>query len=511
MRKWSCLLAIIFLSGAVFAASPFITMERYESSLLDNLIRQEPVQVYITSSQAPAGTAPEAALIEYTQTAFSAWFENVLSLLEEGSAQEQALQPYIGIIRYGANFKNYHYTSDPSYADIKVHYIEDDDLIAKKCNGGAFGCYLLGSKTIWMLMPENIYPPYGDRRTIIHEIGHAFTMDDLYVSRYLKKKKVGSGLQDASMNRSRKLTCDDADAIVIALYKAKGANDAEIFALDSFCGGARKYENGKMAVKETRHEHTRGVRLVYTNCLGEPVKPQLEVSINDPRKMYKIIGKKECVADLIAPQAKFEEISSGPKKHDFAHLDQMDLSGEKVFHKPLLLSESGLDLFVHVRQSVPDLFYILDKKANVVYMSALLGNGYRWVYEYPFSTGAETGQERCLGGRCHGWSQMFVYKPHDPTQYAVFTDGERGAEKDLCYQQPSQCEAFQRMNLDAMQNLSDRTGLRLVMPEGGMQTNSAQALAQIQRWEKEIATDFPTALRREQVERFKESLADLKR
>ena len=511
MKKWSCLLGVFFLSGALFAASPFVVMEKYESSLLDNLIRREPVQVYISSSRTSAAEPLDPALIEYTQTAFSAWFENVLSLLKDNPAQQQALQDYMDIIRYGANFQNYQYTQNPSYADIKVHYVDDGDLIAKKCNGGAFGCYLLRARTIWMLFPENIHPPYGDRRTIIHEIGHAFTMDDLYTLRYLKKKKMGSGIQDSIMNHNRSLTCDDADAIVTALYKAKGAKDGDIFALESFCGGGRKYENGRMMLKETRHEHIRGVRLLYTNCLGEPVKPQLEVSINDPRKMYKIIGKKECVADLIAPQAEFEEISSGPKKHDFAHLDQMDLNGEKVFYKPLLRSESGLDLFVHVRQSVPDLFYILDKRANVVYMSALLSNGFRWVYEYPFATGAEIGRERCIGAKCSGWSQMFVYKAHDPSQYAVFTDGESSMEQDLCYHQPAQCESLQRMNLRAMQNLAHRTGLKLVLPEGGMQTDSASALAQIQRWEKEIATHFPTAMRQEQVDRLKASLSELAR
>lgn len=106
---------------------------------------------------------------------------------------------------------------------------------------------------------------------------------------------------------------------------------------------------------------------------------------------------------------------------------------------------------------------------------------------------------------------MFVYKAHDPSQYAVFTDGESSMEQDLCYHQPAQCESLQRMNLRAMQNLAHRTGLKLVLPEGGMQTDSASALAQIQRWEKEIATHFPTAMRQEQVDRLKASLSELAR
>lgn len=53
----------------------------------------------------------------------------------------------------------------------------------------------------------------------------------------------------------------------------------------------------------------------------------------------------------------------------YPHLMKMTNRQEKVFHKPLLKGNSGLDLFVHVKDGKPFLFYILDKKERVVLMS----------------------------------------------------------------------------------------------------------------------------------------------
>jgi len=223
MKKVILSFLLVFSAGVAFAA-PFIVLEKYESSLFDKLIAKRPLQVYISVStgEGEEQAAVSSDLIHYTQTAFSAWFENVLSRLT--TQQQKAMLPYLPVIEYGAVAGHYQYTEDPSRADIKIHYT-DVDQVAKKCSGGAGGCYRLQSKTIWIVYPEKITPPYGPRRTIIHEIGHAFTMDDLYTLRYLKNKKIGSGLQESIMNRSMELTCDDADAIVIALQRAMNTDE----------------------------------------------------------------------------------------------------------------------------------------------------------------------------------------------------------------------------------------------------------------------------------------------
>ncbi len=501
MKKVILSFLLVFSASVVFAA-PFIVLEKYESSLFDKLIAKRPVQVYISVSLGAGEeeTVVSSDLIHYTQTAFSAWFENVLSRLT--AQQQQSLEPYLPIIEYAAVAGHYQYTKDPSRADIKIHYT-DVDQVAKKCSGGAGGCYRLQSKTIWIVYPEKLTPPYGPRRTIIHEIGHAFTMDDLYTLRYLKNKKIGSGLQESIMNRSTELTCDDADAIVIALQRAMGKEQTSS-QMTSFCNAERKFKDGRMASQEMYHESKGGVLVVYANCLGQPIKPQLEVSLKDPEKIYKIIGEKKCIAPFLPKQAEYQQITPEFLSQN-AYLSHIDLSSEKVYHRPLLLGTSGLDVFVHVKDLEPYLFYILDKKGEVAYLSASLNNGYTWVYEYPFSS-MPLGEKQCMSRRCSGPSQMFVYKDNDPWQYSVFmSEYDEPAEQDLCYQNPAQCQPLQKMLEEAFFNMKKSTGLNLVFPEGGWMSDPAQSIKQTQNWNKEMASHFAGILRENQIRQIKKS------
>lgn len=497
VKKISLFLFFFLFSTFAFTA-PFVMLEKYEGPLLGKLIQLQPVKVYIADARHNRGNNAYRAghissdLVLYTQTAFTAWFENVLSLLEKNPAQAEYLRPFMSAIRFGANPANYQYTDTPSEADIKIYYTVPD-TISKECGGGAGGCYKLKSKTIWAAYPEELRPPYGQRRTIIHEIGHAFALDDMYSLRFLKKKTVGSGLQDSIMNVSTELTCDDADGLMVALLRTRGTDpQQEDINMPSFCTENRSFEGGYMAEQEDYYQHRGGARVIYANCKGNPVKPQLEVRLNNPQNIFKVIGDKRCIAHLI-PQENFREISEQDRQL-YPHLLKQDNLNEKIFYKPLLKGSSGMDLFVHVRDGAPYLFYILDKDSQVVLMSADIGNGTRWVYEYPFSIGAKTGTERCMYGRCNGASHIFIYS-HDGIENSYVLTGDYDEDnKALCAHRQEECSAWQVLAEKNRLVLAKKYNLKLVFPEGGWASEPQEAWQRAQNWQKTVGEFFGTHL-----------------
>ncbi len=147
---------------------------------------------------------------------------------------------------------------------------------------------------------------------------------------------------------------------------------------------------------------------------------------------------------------------------------------------------SGLDLFVHVKDGKPFLFYILDKKERVVLMSEETKNNYRWVYEYPFSRGGDVGVEQCIGKRCKGASQLFLYPKGKMENVYVFVTEYDDDNKELCAQQPEQCMLWQGVLEKNRQAFSQKYNLRLVTPEGGWAADPLNSLQRIQNWQEDV-------------------------
>ena len=98
VKKISLFLFFFLFSNFAFTA-PFVMLEKYEDPLLGKLIQLQPVKVYIADARHNRGNNAYRAghissdLVLYTQTAFTAWFENVLSLLEKTPHKQSICAP----------------------------------------------------------------------------------------------------------------------------------------------------------------------------------------------------------------------------------------------------------------------------------------------------------------------------------------------------------------------------------------------------------------------------------
>ena len=480
MRKFIAAVILLFMCLPLCKAeAPFALLEEgaADYSITDKLAAKQKVTFKI-KDYVNKQTNPD--LITYTQTAFAEWFGNVLTLAVRNEKSAQVIKPFEDKIKFAATPANYRNVAYGEKADLEVRFT-DLSMIKKACeDSAAAGCYIPDDKIIWAVYPEKITPPFSktdkDRMVIIHEFGHAITLDDLYHGGFyggenFSDRQHGSGIQKSIMNKEPYLTCDDADAAVFVVYYAIRRKKPSMpeFDFPSFCKG-REFKKGVLVNQEFSYDDEDGFRMFFTNCNGSNVVPALKVNIKNFKNPFEFIQDKKCVAPILGDNS-FKNITGNiesykkvfPYLADYSKNILAKNKEEKIYHKALTKGAGAIDLFVHTGGFTP-LFAYAVAEGKILYLYAYLDEGYNFIYDYPFRFGYKHGSDSCGLAGCHekhGLNEVFVYSQEYP--YPVYVMGNREDNKTLCAYRQKDCEkmrdagrkyrAFFEQNLGTVQPL----------------------------------------------------------
>lgn len=171
--------------------------------------------------------------------AFTSWFANVTTRLDDTKRKE--LAPLLDVVFFAAQEQNYIPSNSQQHLSFYFR-----NTVSDICGKTATGCFAGWAMDIYVSLSSD-----GNllNRTLTHEIGHALQMNDLYKGEIPPESGYYSSQENLSiMNRSKALTCDDADAIINALYLAaqKVGRKLPDVHFTSFCKNGAVYHNGRM-------------------------------------------------------------------------------------------------------------------------------------------------------------------------------------------------------------------------------------------------------------------------
>lgn len=415
------LLFFCFMLPSPSAAVPHVIQAQNKTSktyISDLIIKKQPVRFQIKQGSATNQTA--------VAEAFASWFQNVLTRLDP--SKEEQLAPLLEFIRFGAQTQNYIPTDQQS--DITFYF--DNQATRSYCGRGTGGCFYVGDMRIYSKVNAEGKPL---NYALVHEIGHALRMQDLYDEEFRPDNTMyGSGKQQSIMNTDHHLTCDDADAIVNALYVAAKKQNVALpdISFSSFCTAKRAFKNARQLNRNPLYIDYNDSRTVYTFCQDGTPRSIVRLSPSNPAEIYQTLqAPVDCphIAETISPFQPPENVSYQIRDF-FSHktVTQKEVPDAKASVIYVPLPSGGFTAafrYEHAISAMPGQVYITDEKGNLLYLLAYLHNGYNFVYNF-FLNGSSTSTQGFI----------VVYDRKHPEKYFSFTNPKQDyachADKEDC-------------------------------------------------------------------------------
>ena len=444
---------------------------------IDILVRKEPLKYYFEDC-----SHPYAAQIAKS---YRAWFNNAKSYLHKET--DPSVEYYKEIIDFATGEEAYICT-DEKDADIKF-YVKNGGEYLNYGPRNSQGVFTYQNGKMIIAVRTDAMTERDGFNTLTHEIGHSLRMQDLYEGQfYSSSGKYGSGTKDSIMKNSRYLTCDDADAILNALYLTKkltGANPPDLL-FDSFCNYLDSpkitYKNAMVLNRAPLVIDYKGSRTVYTYCKEGAPHKIIKINPNNYDKLYEEIQTPaECEYTPLQ-----EEKLNLNGKDSYAVADfktgkilslnaPSPLKGNNIF---MALPESvGLALQVSTDGKVPGYIKITDKNNTVIYIMAYLEEGYNFVYD------------AYLEGKHNYYPAMFIYNRENPSKTYVY--GPKEKRGPSCEGEPQECEKMAELLNKTLPLV--RGNSEMVLPYfGGFGAYSAkQHIQNAKSWENYLLKNFP--------------------
>ena len=410
-------LGFLLLIPFYVQGKPFeLTREPKEQSrLFDKMIQREKIVIRIVEEANPEN--PSKQYGPWVQKAFTKWSENVLKRLEDHAAQREALKPYMSVLEFGADANSYQIVYDNSVAaDITVYLVSQQGL-DYYCHGAA-GCAYYAEYKFYVGYPKDL-TEY--KRTVIHEIGHLYNMEDLY-NGMVNGKKYRNVFGSSIMNYETSLSCDDADGFVYMLHAIMDGEEKD-FEFPSFCQEDEIYQNGYL--KHTKIRAIFSLDLlsgkVYANCPQGPT--QLLAEVNWGNFPHLITMGKDLSACLraLGPERNPAYTEVNPSQLA-AHFHGAVAPETQIFRKVLI--PHALELYVHVQDGMPFYAYVLnltESRPAVQFLFAKVDEKTNWIYvkdksedAYVFvESSAIAGKKDLLKTYYRFFSQRFALAPYN--------------------------------------------------------------------------------------------------
>lgn len=465
---------IVFCCGApTLGAAPYsLTTKEQDKTpyLTQTLVQKKPI--YYAIKQGSPQLAKQIA------AAFTSWFTNVTTRLDDTKRKE--LAPLLDVVFFAAQEQNYIPSNSQQHLSFYFRPVVSD-----VCGEMAAGCFASWAMAIHVSLSSNGNPPKG---TLTHEIGHALQMNDLYKGAVPPESGYYSSQENTSiMNRSKVLTCDDADAIINALYLAaqKVGRKLPDVHFTSFCQNGAVYHNGRMLNHPPVFYDRDGVRTLYTYCQDGRVREIFRVSPRDPNHFVEQVqAPLDCPAapGTLAQKTFVPPDTGNYEVRDFLtqSLLQSRQGGSAVGSTTYLtFPAGGFTLAVHQGDAfAPRYGYAVNEKGHVLYLFAFLASGYNFIYDGDFED-AHT-----------GYTAAVVYPRNNP-QVFLAANGPREFNR-FCQGTPAQCRALKKQQKEALAFFAKRYELPLKSIQDMQEVRYKEALRNAVRWEIFIRTRYPT-------------------
>lgn len=419
------LLSVCFVLPIPSAAVPHVIEaenKTYKTYISDLIIKKQPV-LFSVKQQDPA-------LQTAVAKAFASWFQNVLNHLDP--AKEQQLGSLLEVIRFGAQTTNY----IPVSENPNITFNFDNQATRSYCGRGAGGCFFDYDMRIYAKVDEKGLPvPY----VLVHEIGHALRMQDLYDKEFRPDNTMyGSGKQSSIMNTDDNLTCDDADAIVNALYVSAQQQNMILpdISFTSFCTDKRAFKNARQLNRAPMFIDYDDSRTVYTFCQDGSPRSIVRLSPSTPSEIYKTLqAPVDCpyIAET-SPSLQPPENVSYQIRDFFSHktVAQEEVPAAKASVIYVSLPAGGFTAafrYEHAISAMPGQVYVTDEKGKVVYLLAYLHNGYNFVYNF-FLNGSSDSTQGFIVVYDRKHPDQYYYYVRPKRDYACHADKEKCAEME---------------------------------------------------------------------------------
>lgn len=446
-----------------------------KSYAIDILAKKEPLKYYFEDCSSPY--AAEIA------NSYRKWFGNVARYSYR--KEQPDLKDYKEIIDFAASKEAYVCTDEKS-ADI-LFYIKDAAQYlgyGPRGSGGVFKHE--NGKMLIAIRKDQIDERYFT--TLVHEIGHSLRMEDLYEGQFYNSSGgYGSGVKDSVMNHSDSLTCDDADAILNALYLVKklAGQNPEDFKFASFCDSNLIYKNARVLNRPPLVINYQGSRTVYTYC--KDGKPHDIIKIN-PFNYDGLYEQIQAPADCeYTPLA---EVPPAPKTAssyiiaDFATGKTLSLKnnglsrGMNAFMA--LPGSGGLTLQISTDGKIPGFIKITDETQKDIYFMLYLQEGYNIVYS-AYINGKNS-------GRTDG--TLLIYDRKNPSKSYVYYPENRGEGLD-CESSPEQCAEMKNLLNKTLASFKDDFNFDMPFFGGAINHGREWYIKKAQTWERYLLEKFP--------------------
>lgn len=448
---------------------------------IDILVRKEPLKYYFEDC-----SHPYAAQIAKS---YQEWFSNANSYLYGEISNN--FKEYKKILDFGASADAYLCTEEDK-ADIKF-YVKDgyEDLRYGPRNVQGVFTYHLGKMIIAVKQnPMQATDHFGNKtyKTLIHEIGHSLRMHDLYEGQfYSSSGKYGSGSKDSIMQNSSYLTCDDADAILNALYLTKkltGTNPPDL-RFDSFCNYLKSpkitYKNAMILNRTPLVIDYKGSRTVYTYCKEGAPHKIIKINPNNYDALYEETqAPAKCEYTPLQEEELKPDTKDGYAIADFktgkilSSKAATDLKGRNIF---MALPESGgLVLQISTDGKIPGYIKITNEYNTAVYIMAYLEEGYNFVYD------------AYLEGAQRVYPTMFVYNRKDQSKHYVYGPQEKRGPS--CEGEPQECKKMAELLNKTLSLVRGNSDMRLPYFGGFGPYSAKQHIQNAQSWENYLLKNF---------------------
>ncbi len=500
MRKLFLFLAITLLLPSTQAvANPFSldTENNGSISLINKIATQEPIYIFAFDWNKEGNLEHDPRFFKETQLAFTAWFENVLSRLKPDSPQEEEIKELLSAIRFGADKENFRY--DRTREDISFAF-GDRKSITQRCGGAACA----KGNRIYIFYPEND----SFKSTFIHEIGHVLSLEDLYSTEHPASAGVyGSGIQSSIMNNAQNLTCDDADAIVNALYIAQkrlGIYPDKDFTFTSFCSNSRTFKNAQMRNRQTTQIDYRGKRTIFTYCPDGPVHTYTQINPHNPQELF----SHQVVTACDNPSAPAFSSTPSYTMEDFLAHRPYPVSHDNPLTVDLPSYKNPLKVSFTQSKKAPQEVRLYDSKDNTVFLFARLEDEYNFVWDEPLGRGGTVIINTGKGFESRRSASVYIYNRNNPKEYYILSRPHREAE--ACSVKDE--EVCQKMKTRTMEELDFYTEkYHMLPPAGGWVFGVPKDNIKIaQKWENFLLDNYPSLYSAEKAQKAAEQLKQVK-
>ncbi len=494
ISHWAAFIILLSNAVCVWAADPHAldpAVKEGETFAIDILAKKEPLKYKIENHSSKS--VEDYKISEDYQK----WFNNVLQQLAEPQSSE--LENITDILQFGASGEAYIKTEKD--ADIIFHFYETPEEIFEVCSPGAGACFKFkdGAMTIHALYPKENVRFYS---YLVHEIGHSLRLEDLYEEHLPSTGgKYGSGIRKSIMKDSFYLTCDDADAVVNAIYLAKklSEEDSPDLEFTSFCDKNISYKNAQQKDRAPMIIDYDGYRTIYTYCKDGRTQSITQIHPSNYDDLVKIIQE--------PTQCDFSYLEQPPlnisdkikyRVADFKTDKTISLGGEipalhgsKNTYIPIPYS-NGLKIYVNIDgKDIPGYIKVLDSDNNVVYLFAYLKEGYNLVYDSHLS-GKNVPSS---------YATLFVYERNSPDNFYAYRNPPN--PKKQCYSPQIKCVEMKILLEKYSDHFIGQGGMKYPRLGGFSNKNRLQNQRDAMSWEKFLLKNYtPLSVSEEKLKRI---------